>query len=172
MRKHRRRRKQQRIAQPIVAMDSFNSRAQVIEWVGLALVSLLTIVAYLPALTGGVLWNDGAHLTRPELQSWGGLARIWTDPVATQQYYPLLHSAFWFEHKLWGDAVLGYRLLNVLWDLLAVLLVYFILKKLKIPGALLAAALFALHPVMVESVAWIAEQKNTLPAGVYLSAMR
>jgi tetratricopeptide (TPR) repeat protein len=171
MRKRMPRRKQKRIAQPSATLDSFDSRSQIFERVGLALVVLLTIVVYLPALNGGVLWDDSAHLTRPELQSWGGLARIWTDPLSTQQYYPLLHSAFWFEHKLWGDAVQGYHLINVFWHLLSVLLAYAILKKLKIPGALLAAAIFALHPVMVESVAWIAEQKNTLSAVFYLSAM-
>jgi tetratricopeptide (TPR) repeat protein len=170
MRKRTPRSKQQRIAQPSAATDSLD-RTQVFEWIGLALIVLVTVVVYLPALNGGVLWDDSAHLTRPELQTWTGLARIWTDPHATQQYYPLLHSAFWLEHKLWGDAVLGYHLVNVFWHLLSVLLVYAVLKKLEIPGALLAAALFALHPVMVESVAWIAEQKNTLSAVFYLSAM-
>jgi tetratricopeptide (TPR) repeat protein len=171
MQKRMSRRKQKRNSQPAAVMDSVVSRTQTFEWVGVATIALLTIVVYLPALNGGVLWDDSAHLTRPELQSWDGLARIWTDPLATQQYYPLLHSAFWFEHKLWGDAVQGYHLINVVWHLLSVLLAYAVLKKLKIPGALLAVAIFALHPVMVESVAWIAEQKNTLSAVFYLSAM-
>jgi tetratricopeptide (TPR) repeat protein len=82
-----------------------------------------------------------------------------------------LHSAFWFEHKLWNDSVLGYHLVTLLWHMLAVCLVYFNLIRLKIPGALLAAAIFALHPVVVESVAWISEQKNTLSAVFCLSAM-
>src|SRR3954462_5548519 len=111
------------------------------------------------------------HVTRPDLQSWGGLYRIWFELGATQQYYPLLHSAFWLEHKLWGDSMLGYHLVNVGWHLVAVTLAYLILTRLKIPGALLAAAIFAVHPVMVESVAWITEQKNTLSAVFYLSAM-
>jgi tetratricopeptide (TPR) repeat protein len=137
----------------------------------LAFVLLLTLLAYLPALKGSQLWDDDAHITVPELQSFAGLSHIWFRMGATQQYYPLLHSAFWLEHRLWGDSVLGYHLVNVLWHLLAVTLIYIILTRLKIRGALLAAAIFGVHPVMVESVAWITEQKNTLSAVFYLSAM-
>src|SRR5262245_25812069 len=72
----------------------------------LALIAVATCVAYFPALRGGMLWDDDAHVTAPELRSIGGLARIWFEPGATQQYYPLLHSAFWFEHVLWGDNTL------------------------------------------------------------------
>ena len=100
-----------------------------------------------------------------------GLYRILFEVGTTQQYYPLLHSVFWFEHTLWGDAVLGYHLINLVWHSIAVVLVYAILKRLRIPGALLAAAIFAIHPVMVESVAWISEQKNTLSAVLYLSGI-
>jgi protein O-mannosyl-transferase len=139
--------------------------------VGLLAILLATIVVYSPAIHGGQLWDDDAHLTRPELQSTGGLYRIWFELGATQQYYPLLHSAFWLEHKLWGDWLPGYHMVNVMWHLIAVSLVYAILTRLKIAGALLAAAIFALHPVMVESVAWVSEQKNTLSAVFYLSAM-
>ncbi len=135
------------------------------------LVLLLTLVVYWPALNGSLLWDDDAHLTRAKLQSIDGLRRIWFQMGATQQYYPLLHSAFWLEHRLWGDSVLGYHLINVVWHMLAVTLVYAILTRLKICGALLAAAIFAVHPVMVESVAWITEQKNTLSAVFYLSSM-
>ena len=81
--------------------------------VGLALILVATFVVYWPARNGAQLWDDNAHITKPELQSLQGLARIWFEPGATQQYYPLLHSAFWVEHKLWGDAVLGYHVLNV-----------------------------------------------------------
>ncbi len=139
--------------------------------VGLSLVLLTTFLIYLPALKGAALWDDDAHITKPGLRSIGGLYRIWFELGATQQYYPLLHSAFWVEHKLWGDLVLGYHIVNLLWHMLSVSLVYLILKRLKVPGALLAAAIFAVHPVMVESVAWISEQKNTLSAVFYLSAM-
>jgi len=129
------------------------------------------IVIYLPALHGGFIWDDDAHVTRPELRSLHGLWRIWFDLGATQQYYPLLHSAFWFEHELWGDLTLGYHLLNILLHASAVCLLLLTLRRLRIPGAFLATAIFALHPVYVESVAWITEQKNTLSAVFYLSAM-
>jgi tetratricopeptide (TPR) repeat protein len=137
----------------------------------LALILLATGLVYLPALNGGMLLDDDSHITAPQLQSIGGLYRIWFELGATYQYYPLLHSAFWLEHKLWGDSVLGYHLVTLLWHMLAVSLVYCILVTLRIPGALLAAAIFALHPVMVESVAWMSEQKNTLSAVFCLSAM-
>jgi protein O-mannosyl-transferase len=135
------------------------------------LILLACVLAYQPALGGGRIWDDDAHITKPELRSWTGLYRIWFEMGATQQYYPLLHSAFWLEWKLWGDSLYPYHLLNVVWHALAATLVYAILTKLKIPGALLAPAIFALHPVEVESVAWITEQKNTLSAVFYLWAM-
>src|SRR5580658_9832521 len=64
-----------------------------------------TLIAYWPALRGGFVWDDDRHVTAPELQSLHGLWRIWFDLGATQQYYPVLHSAFWLEHRLWGDSV-------------------------------------------------------------------
>ncbi|MES1166486.1 MAG: tetratricopeptide repeat protein, partial [Pseudomonadota bacterium] len=111
------------------------------------------------------------HVTRPELRSLAGLARIWTEVGATQQYYPLLHSAFWLEHRLWGDAALGYHSLNVLLHATAACLFGLALRRLAVRGAWLAALLFALHPVGVESVAWITEQKNTLSTLFYLAAV-
>lgn len=171
MRKRTPRRKQKRKPQSTAAMAAFDSRAQILEWVGLAFLLLLAFVVYLPALNGSLLWDDQAHITRPDLQSIRGLYGIWFELGVTQQYYPLLHTAFWIEHKVWGDSVLGYHLINLAWHMLSVVLVYTILRKLKIPGALLACAIFALHPVMVESVAWISEQKNTLSAVFYLSAL-
>lgn len=134
------------------------------------LLLVVTVLAYWPALTGGLLWDDSGHITRADLRSIDGLARIWFDFGATQQFYPLLHSAFWIEHKLWGDATLGYHLVNVLQHATAAFLFAAVLRRLAIPGATLAAFLFALHPVCVESVAWISEQKNTLSAVLYLGA--
>jgi tetratricopeptide (TPR) repeat protein len=144
----------------------------------------LVLACYWPALRGGRLWDDKGHITRPDLQSWSGLLRIWTDVHATQQYYPVLHSAFWVEHCLWGDATIGYHLLNVFLHATSCCLVAFILRRLwgsragGSPAAVvppgtewLAALIFAAHPVCVESVAWIAEQKNTLSLVFYLLAV-
>jgi tetratricopeptide (TPR) repeat protein len=135
-----------------------------------ALILCATLAAYLPALHGGFVWDDDAHVTRPALRSLDGLRRIWFELGATQQYYPLLHSAFWVEHRLWGDSVAGYHLVNILLHAAAACLVVAIMRRLALPGAWLAGFIFALHPVNVESVAWISEQKNTLSAVFCLGA--
>ena len=167
-----------------------------------------TLAVYLPALRGGLIWNDLDYLTKPELRDFAGLGRIWTwapaawiagsgaGTGATQQYYPLLHSFFWVQHRLWGDAALGYHVVNVLLHATAACLLALVVLRLLAPAddrrqmadgrghtdsilgppssavwiAWLAAALFALHPVMVESAAWISEQKNTLSTVFYLGA--
>ena len=130
----------------------------------------MTWLAYLPALNGGILWDDLAHVTAPALRSLHGLWRIWFELGATQQYYPILHTAFWVEHRLWGDAVFGYHALNVTLHAYAAWLFFAVLRQLRIKGAWLAASAFALHPVCVESVAWISEQKNTLSLVFYLAS--
>ncbi len=141
-------------------------------WLTASAILGVSLVVYWPALGGARVWDDDAHITRPGLQSLGGLWRIWTDFHATQQYYPLLHSAFWLEHIAWGDATVGYHLANVLLHALCAFLLVLILQRLGVPGARLAGILFAVHPVCVESVAWISEQKNTLSLAFYLlSAM-
>jgi tetratricopeptide (TPR) repeat protein len=133
-----------------------------------AAIFLATAAAYVPAIRGGFIWDDDAHVTRPALRSLHGLWRIWFEVGATQQYYPILHSAFWLEHWLWGDSALGYHLLNVLLHATAACLFVAVLRRLAVPGAWVAGLVFALHPVCVESVAWISEQKNTLSAVLYL----
>lgn len=133
-------------------------------WLFAALLIAGTIVVYEPAWRGAFLWDDDANVTRSELRSPEGLGRIWTDVGATQQYYPLLHSAFWVQWQLWGDSTLGYHLVNIVLHGAVAALVVMILRQLAVPGAFLAGAIFAMHPVCVESVAWITELKNTLSA--------
>ena len=130
------------------------------------------VAVYWPALQGRLLWNDPDYVTKAALQSLRGLYRVWFEPGATEQYYPLLHSAFWLEHRLWGETALGYHFVTLAWHALSCVLFGLVLERLSprsggeagFPrrAVALAVALFAFHPVCVESVAWIAEQKNTL----------
>lgn len=139
-------------------------------WPVLVALLLAALAAYQPAWHGDPVWDDDAHLTRPELRGVDGLRRIWLDPGATQQYYPLLHTAFWGAHRLWGDNTLGYHLLNIALHALAGFLLWLILRRLAVPWAWLPASLFVLHPVHVESVAWISELKNTLSGVLFMTA--
>lgn len=137
---------------------------------GIAIV-LLTLLAYLPALRGGFVWDDDDYVTQNEtLEDLHGLQRIWFEPGATPQYYPLVHTSFWIERHLWGLDPRGYHAVNVLLHALAAVLLWRLLLDLSVPGAFLAALLFALHPVAVESVAWITERKNVLAGVFYFAA--
>ncbi len=136
-------------------------------WGGLC---ALTLIAYGPALGAGFVWDDDAHVPKAAMRSLHGLWRIWFELGSTQQYYPALFSSFWLEHRLWGDAAFGYHLTNILLHATSAWLFAMILRRLAIPGAWLGALIFALHPVCVESVAWISEQKNTLSTLFYLLA--
>jgi tetratricopeptide (TPR) repeat protein len=129
-----------------------------------------TLLAYQPAWHGTEVWDDDGHLTQRELRTTEGLRRIWIEPGATQQYYPLVHSAFWLQHRLWGNSTTGYHIVNIVLHALSAFLVFLILTRLNVPGAALAAVIFALHPVHVESVAWMTQLKNTLSGFLYLSA--
>jgi tetratricopeptide (TPR) repeat protein len=123
---------------------------------------LLTFAAYSPVLRNGFVWDDDSHITASALNfAPGGFARIWTSAEA-MQYYPLTFSVFRLEHALWGFDPRGYHLLNVLLHALNAVGLALVLKRLRVPGAWWAAALFALHPVNVESVAWATELKNVL----------
>ncbi len=132
------------------------------------LVFVATFAAYWPAVGAGYVWNDPDYVTKPALRSLAGLGQIWFQVGATEQYYPVLHSVFWVEHRLWGDAASGYHIANILLHATSACLLALVLRRLSITGAWLAAFIFALHPVCVESVAWISEQKNTLSTVFYL----
>ncbi len=135
-----------------------------------ALLLVALFIAYFPALNGAQVWDDAGHITPEKLRSLAGLYKIWFQFGASQQYYPLLHSAFWIEHRIWGDWVAGYHVITLLFHAIAAYLIVAIMRRLSLPGGWLAAAIFALHPVSTESVAWISEQKNTLSLVFYLSS--
>jgi len=130
------------------------------------------VAAYVPALEAGFVWNDDTYLTEnPTLDGAQGLRLIWTEPRANEQYYPLVFTTFWVEKKLYGLHPFGYHLVNVLLHACSALLLFRLLRRLALPGAGFAAALFALHPLCVESVAWVTERKNTLSLFLSLVAM-
>ncbi len=137
--------------------------------VGSVLLVLATLAAYAPALPGDVLWDDDQYVSaNPLLTAPDGLWRIWTHPRESPQYYPLVFTSFWLEARLWGLSTFALHLVNVLLHAANALLLWRLLRRLGVPGAGLAAALFALHPVHVESVAWITERKNVLSGLFYL----
>jgi tetratricopeptide (TPR) repeat protein len=135
------------------------------------LLLFITLMAYVPAMQDGFIWDDDSYVTANQtLRSSEGLRKIWAQPNSTPQYYPLVFSTFWLEYKLWGLNPTGYHLVNVILHALSALLLYRLLVHLNVPGAWLAAAVFALHPVHVESVAWVAERKNVLSGFFYFSS--
>src|SRR6187551_2270629 len=141
-------------------------------WRGLLFALILaavTILAYRPAWNGGFLWDDDAYVTNNELLTApDGLRRIWFSFDSPSQYFPLVYTTFRIERALWGLNPAGYHVVNVLLHVANALLVWRLLVRLRVPGAWLAGAIFALHPVQVESVAWITERKNVLMGFFFL----
>lgn len=132
---------------------------------------VLALVAYMPALHGGPLWDDDTYVfNNREVIRDGMLGRIWYG-TAMEQYYPLTMTAFWVQWRLWGQDTMGYHLVNILLHGLAGILLWRCLARLKIPAAWLAAAIFVVHPVNVPSVAWIAELKNALSGCLFFGSL-
>jgi tetratricopeptide (TPR) repeat protein len=141
--------------------------ASFLPWLIIPLVSL---VVYFPILRGGFIWDDDVLITTNRLVlSPSGLPAIWRGEV-NPDYFPLTSSLFWLEDRLWGLNPFGYHLVNILLHATAALLVWRVLLRLRVPWPQFAALLFAVHPVAVDSVAWIAETKNTLSSALALAA--
>src|ERR1700757_686668 len=129
----------------------------------------VTTFAYRPAWHGGFLWDDDAYIINNELLTAPhGWQRIWFSLDSPSQYFPLTYSTFRIEHALWGLNPTGYHWINLLLHVANALLVWAVLARLNVPGAWLAGAIFALHPVQVESVAWVTERKNVLMVFFFL----
>ena len=131
----------------------------------------LVVLTYLPTLHNGFIWDDDSYIEHNvTLRSLYGLWLIWSHTSSTPQYYPLVHTTFWIEYHLWGLWPLPYHLLNVSLHATSALLLFKLLTKLNVRGAWLAAAIWAVHPLNVESVAWATERKNVMSAVLYLAA--
>src|SRR6266705_779318 len=137
------------------------------DWLlGFCLIGI-TLIAYGQTWHAGFIWDDESHLTQnPCIIGPLGLKEIWTSARAV--YYPLVLTTFWALHKFVGLIPAPYHILNVLMHAASAVLLWRVLRQLEVRGAWLGAALWALHPVMVQSVAWVTELKNTESALFYL----
>ena len=141
--------------------------------VAAAALGVLVAAAYFPAFLAGFVWDDRIFTGTPLVRDWSGLWRIWFSPSEIENeahYWPLLYTTFWLEHKLWGYAPAGYHVVNVLLHFANTLLLWRLLARLAVPGAWVVAAVFAVHPLHVESVAWVMERKDVLSGLFYLAA--
>jgi tetratricopeptide (TPR) repeat protein len=144
-----------------------------LQWLAGVLLILMALLAFSPALRAGFIWDDDRYVTEnPFLTSPNGLEQIWFSAHSQSQYFPLVYTTFRFEYVLWGLNPLGYHLVNVLLHGCNAILAWRLLRQLAVPGAWLAAAIFAIHPVQVETVAWVTELKNVESTLFYLLALR
>ena len=138
----------------------------------LLLIISLGMFIYGYSLTNGFIWDDPQHVfNNPRVASWTGLKDIWLTP-SRSQYYPLTFSFFWLEHKLWGFHPFGYHVVNLTLHILNALLLFGLLRKTTLRLAGITALLFTIHPIQVETVAWISEQKNLFSLFFFLLAFQ
>ncbi len=136
---------------------------------GVAIIIVVAFLAYFPSLSGGFIWDDKDIFLENNIivKASDGLYRFWCTTEAAD-YWPVTNSTFWIEWRLWEMNSTGYHLTNLILHIAEALLIWIILRKLSIPGGFLAALIFALHPVNVESVAWIAQRKDILAVLFFL----
>ncbi|MGK0201811.1 MAG: tetratricopeptide (TPR) repeat protein, partial [Planctomycetota bacterium] len=153
------------------------------KWAPLSLVVVFLVLAYWRVTQCGFIWDDDDYVWQnPVLRSWGGLGQIWFEPTSLPQYYPLVHTSFWLEAHLFGlppfgttmekanEWATGYHLVNVVLHGMSAMVLLRLGRRMAVPGILFAALWFLVHPVHVESVAWVTERKNVLSLLCYLLA--
>ena len=144
------------------------------HWSGTLTLGLLAAISYFPALNAGFVWDDLIFMVdEPAIQQWSGISQIWLSPtdLDEQHYWPVVYSSFWLEHKLWGMEPTGYHAVNIFLHFVNCLLIWLLMLRLQVTGAWAIAAVFAVHPVHVESVAWVIARKDLLSALFYLAAV-
>lgn len=147
----------------MISQSTPHGHRTILAGVAPALLIVIIVAAYMPAMRGGWVWDDREWVwDNPAVLSPSGLHQIWLEPSSSPQYYPLLFTIFWLQYRLWGLNPAGYHVTNVVLHAMNAILLLTLLRRLAVPGALFAAAIFALHPVQVESVAWVTELKNVL----------
>jgi protein O-mannosyl-transferase len=139
---------------------------------GAGLLVGICCVVYFPYLQNLFIWDDDKYLTEnPYLTDLDGLKQLWFDLGAMPQYYPMVFTSFWIEHQIWALDPLGYHIDNVIIHCLNAIILWRVLSLLDIKGSWLVAAIFSIHPVQAESVAWITERKNLLSGFFYLLSL-
>lgn len=171
-------------SQPVSAVEATESQSASSTWerlaawerqpalLGVALCAMVA-VGYYPALLGGFVWDDMIFVEEPTVHAWSGLWNIWFSPAdieGERHYWPITYTTFWLEHKLWGLAPFGYHVVNVLLYMVNVLFLWALLRRLAVPGAWAVVAVFAVHPMHVESVAWVMGRKDLLSGLFYMAA--
>ncbi len=143
-----------------------------------AALCLLIAIGFYPATLGGFVWDDAAFTMVKPVQEPSGILRIWFDPrtlIHEGHYWPILYTLFWLEHKIWGfDNPVYYHVLNLILHAGVVVVLWRLLLRLEVGRAWVAwvaAAIFALHPLHVESVAWVIGRKDMLAALFYLASV-
>jgi len=160
---------QQQEEEPTKPINVFDRNPRIF----LLVLALLTIAVYSSVFSAGFIWDDDDYvINNPLLRSLAGLGSIWFEPHATPQYYPMVFTLFWVQFQLWGLNPLGYHLVNILLHAANSLLLCGCLMRLHVPAAFWVALLFAIHPVHVESVAWVTELKNVLSLFFCLLSLR
>ncbi len=141
---------------------------------GALLLVLLVVVSYYPAVMAGFVWDDVIFYDAKPVREWSGLWDIWFNPKSLAMeghYWPVLYTSFWLDHKLWGFEPAGYHAVNILLQSVNTLLVWRLMLRFAVPGAWLIAAVFAVHPLHVESVAWVIARKDLLSGLFYMAAV-
>ena len=153
------------------AANAFLQRLLGSPWLVAAGFAVLAFAIFWPCLDGGLIWDDsGTFITENKLNRDPlGLWKIWCSFTAPD-YWPLTYTAFWAEWRLFGEAPRGYHIVNVLLHVITALLVWGVLERLSIRQALITALIFLAHPLNVECVAWIAQQKSLLATALMFAS--